>query len=177
MSEQWTIDFGDFDQFMNELSTLYPDVVADEARDTMEKSMWVFHQAVDLETPVGVSGNLRAANAVEMTGTPVELVGMLVNPLPYAWVVERGRMAGRMPPIGPIELWVIRKDLGWTYTTKSGKTVPMTTHQMAFVIARAIGRRGTKGAAMFHKGFRVALPHVERLWEGLPGRVVTRLSK
>lgn len=161
----YELDLDGFDELIGALGTLYPQTVNDEVYDTLEMSMWAFHQAVDLETPVNF-GTLRAANAVEITGTSVNLVGMLVNPLGYALPVERGRMPGRQPPTGPIELWVIRK-LG---------IQPPESASVAYLIARSIGRKGTKGAAMFAKGFEVALPQVEQYWQGLPDRVVKRLE-
>ena len=57
--------------------------------------------------------------------------------------VEHGRAPGRMPPIGPIELWLRRK-------------AGVTDRSAAFLVARAIGRRGTKGARMFEQGYDVA---------------------
>lgn len=165
MTELWTIDFRGFDTLMNALANLYPDVVAEEIYNTMELSLGAFHQAVVVETPVN-TGVLRGSIATEITGTPVEMTGMVVTPLLYGWPVERGRMPGKMPPVEPIELWVIRK-LG---------IQPPESENVAFLIARSIGRKGTKGAAMFHKGYEAALPHVRELWDGLPGRIIKRLT-
>jgi len=172
---EFDVDLSGFDELLNNLATLYPDAVADEIYATMELSLGVFEQAVKLETPVN-TGNLRGSIATEITGTPANMTGLVVTPLLYGWPVERGRQPGTPPPVGPIELWVIRKGLEWTYKTKSGKVRPMTTRQMAFIIARSIGKKGTSGAAMFYKGFQAALPAVERLWLGLPDRVVKRIE-
>lgn len=173
---EFELDLDGFDELIGALGTLYPQAVNDEINDTMESSLWTFEQAVKLETPVS-TGNLRGSITHEITGTPVNLVGMVITPLLYGEVVERGRRPGKMPPIAPIELWVIRQGFEWTYKTKSGGTRPMTTHQMAYIIARAIGKRGTKGAAMFAKGFEAALPQVEQYWQGLPDRVIKRLGQ
>ena len=166
MSEVWDIELEGFDALMHALVSLYPGVVADETYKTMELSLAAFHQAVVVETPVGVSGNLRAAMAIDIVSGPIEMVGSVMNPLIYAWPVERGRQPGRMPPVDAIELWVIRK-LG---------IQPPEAHGVAYLIARTIGRRGTKGAGMFHKGFQNALPTVDNLWSGLPDRIVKRLE-
>ncbi len=161
-----TIDTSGFDELINNLAALYPDAVADEIYATMELSVAAFEQAVKIETPVNL-GTLRGSIASEITGTPVDMTGTVMTPSPYGWPVERGRQPGKMPPPDAIELWVIRK-LG---------IQPPESKSVAFLIARSIGRKGTKGAAMFHKGFEAAYPHVVKLWQGLPDRVVKRVGE
>ncbi len=151
------------------------DIVRHEMAESMEQSLITFEQAVKLETPVNF-GTARASIAREMYGTPVDLTGMVTIGVPYGYYVENGRAAGRMPPVEAIELWVIRKGFQWT-TKSGGKTRPMTSRQMAFVIARSIGERGTKGAHMFKKGYKLALPEVEKYWADLPNRVAARYNE
>lgn len=166
MTEIWDIELDGFDALMKALVSLYPEVVADEMYTTMEKSLAVFHQAVVVETPVNL-GTLRAATAVDIVSGPIELVGRVVNPLIYAWPVERGRRPGKPPPPGPIAYWLYRKGI---------VTDRKKIRSAAYLVARAIGRRGTKGAGMFWKGFEAGLPHVEKLWDTLPDRIVKRLE-
>ena len=165
MTEIWDIELDGFDELMRDLTSRYPDVVADEMYKAMEKSLAVFHQAVTVETPVN-TGALRAAMTTDIVSSPVSLVGSVMNPLIYAWPVERGRQPGRMPPVSAIELWVVRK-LGIQSPESRG---------VAYVIARAIGKRGTAGAGMFWKGFQNALPRVEQLWDVLVDNIVKRLG-
>lgn len=165
MTEIWDVELDGFDELMDDLVTRYPEVVADEMYKAMEKSLAVFHQAVVVETPSN-TGALRAATTTDIVSSPVSLVGSVMNPLIYAWPVERGRRPGKMPPVQAIELWVIRK-LGVS---------PAESRGVAYLIARAIGKRGTKGAGMFWKGFQNALPRVEHLWEMLPENIVKRLE-
>jgi len=176
---EFDIDLSGFDELLNNLATLYPDAVADEIYSSMVESVAAFEQAVKLETPVNF-GHLQGSIASEITGTPVNMVGTVMTPSPYGWYVERGRSAGKWPTsdeaFESIKLWVIRKGLKWTYKTKSGKARPMSVEQMAWLVARKIGTKGTKGAAMFYKGFQAALPAVERLWLGLPDRVIKRIE-
>ncbi len=56
------------------------------------------------------------------------------NAFEYAMAVERGRKAGSMPPSSALELWVKRKL----------KVPEKLVKGIAFVIARKIGREGTK---------------------------------
>ena len=151
-----------------------PGIVAEETGKAMQASLDTFQQAVMLEWPVS-SGAGRASTTTEVNGTPVNLTGTVSTPLIYGWPVEDGRAAGRMPPVEAIELWVIRKGLQWSYKDRL-----MTTHQMAYVIARAIGRGTTRfqkagGAKMFQAGFDNALPEVEAEWDRLLDRVIARL--
>lgn len=98
--------------------------------------------AVIAATPVGASGHLRQSITHQPFATPTG-AGMRVFstdvPIKVA-SVETGRSPGKMPPVAALELWVARK-LG-----------AENVHQVAFLVARAIGRRGTKGARMFAIG-------------------------
>lgn len=95
-------------------------------------------------TPVGATGHLRQSITHQFSGSGVMVSGRVFStdvPIKVA-SVEHGRRPGAMPPITPIELWVNRK-IG--ISGPEGRSV-------AFLIARAIGRRGTKGAQMFERG-------------------------
>lgn len=62
---------------------------------------------------------------------------------PYAAVIESGRRPGsRMPPVDVIARWVRRKGL---LGGKGGRSSPRAERQAAFMIARAIARRGVPG--------------------------------
>jgi len=113
-------------------------------------------------TPVGVSGGLRGS--VATTGVKKSAGGgyenRVVTPLAYGVVVERGRAyPGRMPPIGPIELWVRRKGARVGIPQKN-------TRRMAYLIARKIARRGfqkQQGYRMFEKGLANKKAEVDKL--------------
>lgn len=135
-----------------------------EARRTMQQSVDVVEAQVAAYTPVN-TGTLRAGTTTDILGAGFNIQGVVMNPVMYALPVEEGRKPGRMPPVGAIQLWVIRKGIGNRNDSQS----------TAFMIARAIGRRGTKGAYMFKRGYQAALPMVKKLWADFPGRVVRRL--
>ncbi len=74
------------------------------------------------------------ARAWKFTTTPRSLT--IVNEMVYSGVIEGGRRAGaRQPPLPAIQAWVHRK-LGVSAAEE---------RSVAFVIARAIGRRGIQG--------------------------------
>lgn len=127
----------------------------------MEKSLDVAQTAVAEETPVNY-GALRASVGKQTIGSPFPFAGEVFSPLDYASPVEFGRKPGRRPPTEAIEAWVIRK-LG--YKGKQARSV-------AFLIARAIGRRGTRGAFMFKRGFAVAEPVIIKIWESVPAMAI-----
>ncbi len=152
---------------IDEIITMFErggEVVEQEVAKTMRISLDTFKQAVQLEWPVNF-GTGRASTTTEIEGTSVDLTGFVLTPLIYGRPVEDGRTAGTMPPVEAIEIWVIRK-LGIS---------PPESHGVAFMIARSIGRKGTKGAKMFQKGFDNALPLVEAQWDQLLDNIFTRL--
>lgn len=159
-----SIDTSDLTDFASDLEGL-PTIIRQESRATMGKALDVLEDSIVQRTPVNF-GTLRAGTAKEMTSAGSMLRGMVVNPTSYAWPVETGRAAGKMPPVDAIKQWVIRKGIARGREADSA----------AFLIARAIGRRGTKGAQMFDKGFTAALPTILRLFVDLPTNVLRRLT-
>lgn len=157
------VDASQVTAFSQKLGT-FESVMGSEARRTMQQSVDVVEAQVAAYTPVN-TGTLRAGTTTDILGAGFNIQGVVMNPVMYALPVEEGRKPGRMPPVGAIQLWVIRKGIGNRNDSQS----------TAFMIARAIGRRGTKGAYMFKRGYQAALPTVKKLWADFPGRVVRRL--
>lgn len=75
---------------------------------------------------------------INLNGSYFELIFSLQD---YYYYVEYGRRAGKQPPIEAIEEWIRVKPI-IPYAV-NGK-VP-DTRQLAFLIARKIGREGTEG--------------------------------
>ena len=141
-------------------------IVRREAAAAMRKSLDVLEDAIVQRTPVN-TGMLRAGTSKEQFMVGSILRGQVVNPVSYAFPVETGRAAGRMPPVDAIKQWVIRKGIA------SGAEADSA----AFLIARSIGRRGTKGAQMFEKGFDASLPRIISLFEQVPGSIMDELAQ
>lgn len=129
-----------------------PAVIDRELRKAVELGSVDFEGGVIGHTPVAF-GILRNSITHQVSGSGLAIEGRVFSSdVPVKVVsVETGRSPGRRPPMAPIEAWVNKK-LG--ISGKAGRSV-------AFLIARAIGRRGTTGAGMFRKGFDTALPRVQ----------------
>jgi hypothetical protein len=135
----------------------------------MRGSLAISEGAIASFTPVN-QGILRHSITHEIRGIPprTDITGDVFTPLVYGVVVERGRKPGRRsPPVRAIELWVVRK--GFVPRHKA--------RDVAYVIARAIGAKGTKPEKMFAKGFDVSLPTVVNIFQARLDRVVAELSQ
>lgn len=158
MSDEFTItlDLPGWEPFLDDLENA-PESLGRHMDNAMSGSLDLLIEWTAAETPVNL-GLLRGSWMAEIVqGERATLSGEMFTPLVYGWPVERGRRPGKMPPVDAIKLWARRK-LGL-----QGKELD----QVAFLIARAIGRRGTKGAAMVFKAYMRALSgnELSRIWE------------
>lgn len=158
------IDYNDMLAFAEDMDGAKR-IIDDAMLARMQKSLDAFQQAVMVETPVGVSGNLRGSLSTYIEGVSLDWTGTLTTALVYGESVEFGRKPGRMPPPQALELWVVRK---WGID-------PANAMGVSWALARHIAAHGTKGAFMFQKGFDNALPAVMRLWDDLPDAVVKQV--
>jgi hypothetical protein len=71
-----------------------------------------------------------------------------------------------MPPPSALVLWVIRK-LGVSRAEAPG---------VAFVVARAIGRRGTKAVRFMQRGLRKSKPTINKFFSDALKRITRRLK-
>lgn len=91
----------------------------------------------------------------------------LFNPLPYAPMIEHGRRPGTFPPIDAIAHWLAQKNLrtepeaGKARGRRllSGKTIGERHEEasatgLAFVVARAIARRGLDAKGVLTRAYR-----------------------
>lgn len=142
------------------------DAIKVESRLTTNISVDIWEALVVGNTPTDSGLLLNSIGTKVIFGASAILgsVTTTLDPI-YGEPVEYGRKPGKMPPSDAIKLWVIRK-LGL-----SGKEADSA----AFLIARAIGRRGTKAARMFQKGYKEGLPIVLDLWDGLGNKVIVRI--
>lgn len=111
--------------------------------------------AVD-KAPTGVSYNLRGSIVSELRGTPAARAQEVSSSVFYAPIQEEGRKPGKRPPADALLLWVTRK-LG----------APDNAESVAFLVARQIGRSGTKAHHMFQQAFEKATPYFERQAEAM----------
>lgn len=114
-------------------------------------------------------GNSRLANSVKFyfTANGDKTVFNLTM-ADYWEAFDKGRKAGKMPPIKPIEDWVKRRGFKTKLSKRKQKLVRETSDKtrkksirtqsrekqvrgIAFVVARSIGKHGTDGAHFFDK--------------------------
>lgn len=110
------------------------------------------------EAPVGVSGNLGQSFASDISGTSIDdLTGRVFSDLPYAIVIDQGREPGaRMPPVAALIPWVERVlEVGGTESE---------IRQVAFLVARAIGRKGITPRHFVEKGVNKAESRLDAIF-------------
>ena len=147
-----------------ELGRFHPLFMA-EIRKMMTISLDLMEQLVVKYTPVGVTAALRGSISSYVEGAPeTALLGHVAHGMLYGDVAEVGRQPGKIPPASALELWVVRK-LGL-----SGEEATSA----AWLIARSIGKRGTKGAHMFEKAFKEGARRLILYWADLPRYVIEK---
>lgn len=116
------------------LKRLSPSERGRRMRNAMEESVGFLRAEVVKETPVD-TGTAAGSITTVILGSPLDVTGKVFSPLEYVSVLEEGRRPGStMPPTEPIARWLSRKG---------------SDPKLAFVVARSIGRRGTKAHKMF----------------------------
>lgn len=141
-------------------------LVMDEMALTMRRAVDIGESSIVQYTPVGATGHLRQAWGTTVQRGTSAVKGTISNPLDYAPGVEKGQPAGTVADPDGLELWVRRK-LGIS---------PPQSRQVAFLIGRAIYRRGTKGQFMAQKGFAAVKGIILADFAGIPDRVATRAN-
>lgn len=104
-----------------------------------DKILTMYRQALQ-NKGIDASGTLSqtASSTIEIDGTKLIIS---LNLEPYWKYVEYGRRAGKMPPIDAIARWITIKPI---VPNPINGRVP-DTRQLAFLIARKIGREGIEG--------------------------------
>ena len=172
MADEMTLEIEGFDELLQRIAELEQGSGPFTAmiESTMLSALATLEGAIKARTPVN-SGLLRGSVTSVMYGVPVaygrSIEGAVGTPISYGAPVEYGRAAGKMPPVDAIELWVKRKGIA-----SEGKE-----RNVAFLIARAIGRRGTEGAYMFRDGFEAARPNIEKGFDRLLQQIVEGLAQ
>ncbi len=140
-------------------------VVDEEMRQALNAGVLHLKGQIQPATPVGVTGNLRGGVQTSVTGEAVSLVGRVFDAVSYALPVEGGSRP-HFPPVAPLQLWVRRK---------LGITDEREARSVAFLICRAISRRGTPAVRMFQNAWEANRARVEGFFEGAQKRIAARL--
>ena len=125
-----------------------PETAAKHTKTAMLKSVKDIESAWKHgEIPRGATGGYAHSifSKVERSGPNIigRVGSNIKKPYPYPLVIEYGRKAGKMPPPKALERWV---HLVLKVPTDKAKGV-------AFLVARAIGKRGIKGKFLLTKAY------------------------
>ncbi|MCY3824870.1 MAG: HK97 gp10 family phage protein [Nitrospinae bacterium] len=141
------------------------------AREAMAEVTEMLRREVVVRTPVGASGNLKGSIFTEIKGEGRGAIrGVVASRADYADHVEFGRRpGGAMPPWregSPLYRWVVRN-----LESRSGEF-----ESVAFLVARAIARRGTRGRRMFARSFEENQRRIEGRIRELLDEIVRRVG-
>lgn len=165
MTAPISIDFSQIERYARRLGE-NSDLIQDELERAMTESVILVEGAVVKRTPVN-TGSLRQSIDRSVRGRLARIEGRVFTPSPYGLPVERGRKPGKFPPIAPIELWVRRKL----------QVSDSEARSVAFLVARKIARRGTKGAFMFQEGLEASRGKVNKTFDQAGTRIVDRMAR
>ena len=130
----------------------YRNIMRQEYRRAVTELVIVGETIVSENTPVGVTGQLRAG----VTGKVItHNLGVVIETGPgakYVDAVEGGRSPGRFPPVDAIMLWVKRKL----------RVPPGKLKSVAFLVGRKIAKKGIKGKHMFRKAEAKMVGRIKR---------------
>lgn len=143
-----------------------PRIAREEMAIGLEEALSLLEREIKENMPVGAHGLLRGSVFHEMRGDPRGVAGIVGSPQQYALPVELGTKP-HFPPLAPLQDWVERK-LG---VDKS------ESKQVAFLIARKISRKGTKGQHPFEKGMSENSRQVISMIEAAIARIAARLEQ
>jgi len=151
---------------LEEMTKRYPETSRQARVMKLTEAMNLLEAAVKRKTPYGAGPiHLRDTvhSSVKISGEKV--AGIVGTPMEHGEPVEMGTKP-HFPPTGPIQFWVEKK-LGYSGAEAAS---------VAFLIARAISVRGTKGAKMFETGFEEQEARVMAILNEIPEEIVRRVS-
>lgn len=152
---------------IKELSKRYPKESQAARHAKITEAVNLLERVIKKNAPYGAGPiHLRDTIHEKVSIQGERVVGIVGTPVEWGEPVEMGTKP-HFPPVGPIQFWVERK-LGYSGDEAAS---------VAFLIARAISRRGTKGKKMFARGFEENEARVLSILNGIPDEIVRRLHK
>lgn len=135
----------------------------------MRNAVLFLEGEVAKRTPVGVSGQLRQGIRGVVRNPTLGVVGATGPGAFYADIREFGRRPGKMPPPAALENWIRLTARGRVFlnaiAAKYNLPPQRALKAAAFLKARAIGRRGYRGAFMFQKAEKAARNKVIAIYQ------------
>lgn len=155
----------------------FANVVQEEATRATNESLVVLKNGLVKASPFGGTGALRTGWQIQPANARGKRVtGTVANATVQANVIERGAKR-HFPPVGPegepaLGIWIRRK---------LGITDPKKVRKAAYLIGRAIKRRGLPGVQGLPKRFfsrivRILEPRIEAIMEAMAQRITERLG-
>ena len=133
--------------------------IKEELFTLMQDTGLAIKAAARAAAPRGVTGNLRGR--IGMRASQAKMGVVVKSAAPHTWLVEHGRSPGRMPPL------TVRRE-GWGITPwAEAKGVD------PFLIARAIGRKGTRAQPFITPAAERYLPGFEPQARALVEQILT----
>lgn len=146
-----------------------PAIAREEMSRSVEEALFLLEREMKENTPVGAHGLLRGSITHQMRGQALAdgmgVAGTVGSPLNYALPVELGTKP-HFPPIAPLADWVEKK-LG---------VDPSRSEHVAYLIARKIAKRGTKGAHYGTRTLDEQAAQVNKIVAAALPRIVARLT-
>ncbi len=176
MPVEISVDTRELDRYLGLLSTEGLTIVGEEFDDTLNDVLEYLQMLVVDRTPVN-TGVLGDSVYTEVRGATIDNRGVSMTGSvsssdfePKVWAMERGRTAGRYPPIEAIALWVKRKGI-----EKDDAAI----RRAAFAIARAIaeGRSAHQlrgGDRMFEQAATQGETYTEKAFDQMLDRILAR---
>lgn len=139
---------------VRKLEQVARDVHGAPMADAMQKATLLVSNSAKRYSPVDMGG-LRASITPEVRATWREVTGVVGSNLKYAPYMELGTKP-HWPPLKAVEVWARRHGLS------------------AFLVARAIARKGTKARRFLQRGFEDNRERIKALIGGAVGDIVDK---
>lgn len=164
--------FEDFERLELRLSTFGTDAQR-ELHRAMDSSLLL----IELQARQNAAfdtGRLAGSITHRITGTGLNLEGRVGPSARYGVVVEFGRRAGaRMPPVDALIPWV-RRHMG-TGIPRRGARRQQALRARAFLVARAIGRRGIRARPFLRPAYQSNRAQIRQIFAGVSVRMIAHL--
>ena len=134
-----------------------PSTLASEVRTAMEAGSLLIEGTARGLAPKD-TGRLGGSITHQISGGGANLTSRVGPSVAYGLFVEKGRRAGRPPPVGAVQSWARRHGIN------------------PYVLARAIGRRGTRARPFMEPAFNQNASRVIALFDKVGTVVVRRIA-
>lgn len=134
-----------------------PATLASETRVAMEASLLLVEGTARTLAPKD-TGRLGGSITHSIAGGGANLTGRVAPSVAYGLFVEKGRRPGRMPPVDTVASWARRHGIN------------------PFVLARAIGRRGTKARPFMEPAYGQNVGKIIAIFGRVGAKVVSTIA-